>query len=69
MCCTRDINTKKYEECRTNLPEDFAELVIEGGNHAFFGTYGLQEGDGTATIENSSQIAMAVDFTIENIRE
>lgn len=63
------LNTKKYEECRTNLPEDFAELVIEGGNHAFFGTYGLQERDGTATIENSSQIAIAVDFTIESIKE
>ena len=63
------LNTKKYEECRANLPENFAELVIEGGNHAFFGTYGLQEGDGTATIENSSQIAIAVEFTMESIRE
>lgn len=63
------LNIKKYEECRTNLPDDFAELIIEGGNHAFFGTYGLQEGDGTATIENSSQIAIAVEFTIKNIRE
>lgn len=63
------LNIKKYEECRTNLPDNFAELIIEGGNHAFFGTYGLQEGDGTATIENSSQIAIAVEFTIKSIRE
>jgi len=63
------LNAKKYEDCRVNLPEGFAELVIEGGNHAFFGTYGLQEGDGTATIENGSQIAIAVDFMLESIRE
>ena len=62
------LNAEKYEECRANLPEDVSELVIEGGNHAFFGTYGLQEGDGTATIANDSQIATAVDYTIKSIR-
>ncbi len=62
------LNAEKYEECRGNLPESVAELVIEGGNHAFFGTYGLQDGDGTATIANDSQIATAVDYTIESIR-
>jgi len=62
------LNAEKYEECRTNLPEGAEELVIEGGNHAFFGTYGLQEGDGTATITNDSQIALAVEFTLESIR-
>lgn len=63
------LNLKKYEECSKNLPKDFSELIIEGGNHAFFGTYGLQEGDGTATIDNNSQIASAVKFTMESIRE
>jgi len=62
------LNAEKYEECRVNLPESVAELVIEGGNHAFFGTYGLQDGDGTATIANDSQIATAVAYTIESIR-
>ena len=42
--------------------------MIEGGNHAFFGTYGEQEGDGTATIDNATQIAVTVKFTMENIR-
>ena len=63
------LNIEKYEECKKNLPEDFAELVIEGGNHAFFGTYGLQEGDGTATIENGSQIGIAAEFIMESVRE
>ncbi len=62
------LNAEKYEECRENMPEDVAELIIEGGNHAFFGSYGLQEGDGTATITNDSQIATAVEFTIRSIR-
>lgn len=62
------LNAEKYEECRENLPEGKAEFVIEGGNHAFFGTYGEQEGDGTATIDNASQIAVTVKFTMENIR-
>lgn len=62
------LNAEKYEECRANLPESVAELVIEGGNHAFFGTYGLQEGDGTATIANDEQIAIAVEYTLEHIR-
>ena len=62
------LNIEKYEECRKNLPENTAELVIEGGNHAFFGTYGEQDGDGTATIENGSQIAIVVEFTMEQIR-
>ncbi len=30
-------------------------LRIEGGNHAQFGNYGLQDGDGTATISRESQ--------------
>lgn len=62
------LNEEKYEECRVNLPENAAELVIDGGNHAYFGSYGLQEGDGTATIENASQIEIAVAFTVEAVR-
>ena len=65
---TTPSNAEKYEECRANLPEDAAELIIEGGNHAYFGSYGLQDGDGTATITNDIQIADAVEFTMENIR-
>lgn len=59
------LNAEKYQECRVNLPESVAQFVIEGGNHVFFGTYGLQEGDGTATITYESQIADAVGFTRE----
>lgn len=64
----RVLNAEKYQECKTNLPAESAELVIEGGNHAFFGNYGHQKGDGEAEITNESQIQAAVEFTLENIR-
>ena len=35
-------------------------LEISGGNHAYFGNYGEQAGDGTATISRESQQAQAV---------
>lgn len=51
------LNMEKYEKYRTNLPADFEEHILEGGNHAGFGFYGPQEGDGTATISSREQIA------------
>ena len=38
------LNLEKYEQYRSNLPEDTLETVLEGGNHAGFGSYGPQEG-------------------------
>ena len=51
------LNMEKYEKYRTNLPADFEEHILEGGNHAGFGFYGPQEGDGTAAISSREQIA------------
>lgn len=36
-------------------PADFTEIVIEGGNHAQFGNYGEQKGDGKASITADRQ--------------
>jgi len=60
------LNMEKYEEYRSNLPEDVYELIIEGGNHAGFGSYGAQEGDGEAAISSSEQIEAAVEFFVNN---
>jgi len=60
------LNMEKYEEYRSNLPEDVYELIIEGGNHAGFGSYGAQEGDGEAAISSSEQIEVAVEFFVNN---
>lgn len=40
---------------RSLLPEGSKELVIEGGNHAQFGLYGKQKGDGEAAITSEDQ--------------
>ena len=32
------LNLEKYEECKGNLPANTEEFIIEGGNHAFFGS-------------------------------
>lgn len=55
------LNRSEYEKCLENLPDDFFEHAIAGGNHAFFGSYGLQDGDGTATITNEEQKEAAVE--------
>lgn len=61
------LNMEKYRENSANLPEDTVEYVIEGGNHACFGTYGEQEGDGKALITNKEQIDITVRQIIEFI--
>ena len=49
------LDLEKYEEAKSNLPENFKEVVIDGGNHAQFGDYGEQDGDGKATITAEEQ--------------
>lgn len=55
------MNREKYEKNKSNLPEDFSEIVIDGGSHAYFGMYGEQEGDGVATITPREQIALTAN--------
>lgn len=55
------INREKYQQCRQNLPENFQEIVIDGGCHAYFGMYGLQSGDGAPTVANEAQIILTAD--------
>ena len=50
------LNHEKYEQYIGNLPSNYKEVIIEGGNHAGFGMYGEQAGDGTSTITNEEQI-------------
>ena len=57
---------KKYQP---NLPDDFSQLCIEGGCHAYFGSYGEQEGDGKPTITPEEQVRQTVEFITENLQE
>ena len=58
ICGSEDgvLNMDKYDKYRSNLAE-LTEVVLEGGNHAGFGFYGPQEGDGAASITNLEQIS------------
>lgn len=53
------LNRTKYDECLENLPSGYTELIIPGGIHSYFGSYGLQEGDGTPEIANAEQLDFA----------
>ena len=48
----------KYEAAKAKCPKQTREFIIEGGNHAQFGAYGAQKGDGVANISNSEQWAI-----------
>ena len=63
------MNREKYEKNKENLPEDFAEIVIDGGSHAYFGMYGEQSGDGKATISREHQIFFSADAIVDFLYE
>ena len=52
---------------RANLPESTIEVVIDGGNHAQFGSYGTQKGDGEAAVTREAQQAFALQCLLELI--
>ena len=61
------LNLEKYQQYRSNLPQDTLELVLEGGNHAGFGSYGPQEGDGISPLEPGVQLTWTADRICEFI--
>ncbi|MET1052566.1 MAG: alpha/beta hydrolase [Mycetocola sp.] len=44
---------EKIADSATLLPDDAVTVVIPGGNHADFGDYGIQPGDGTSTTSDT----------------
>ena len=59
------LNMEKRTEADQYLPKDYEIKVIEGGNHAQFGNYGEQKGDGEALISREKQ----QEITAEKIGE
>lgn len=49
------LDRNSLEKYMKYLPSNYASYQIEGGNHAQFGWYGAQKGDGVATIETKIQ--------------
>jgi hypothetical protein len=61
------LNRAKREEGRKYMPQA-QELVLQGGNHAQFGNYGRQEGDGEASISVQEQQEQAASFLLQAIQ-
>ncbi len=54
------LDREVYEKSKNNFPNDCKEVVIHGGNHSQFGSYGLQKNDNTSKISNEKQIEDSV---------
>lgn len=61
------INKNKYNDSKNLWPEIQQEYVIEGGNHANFGNYGNQKGDGISKITKEEQQKFVRDKLYEKI--
>jgi len=60
------LNRSKLEKAIRYLPDSGEVYVIEGGNHAQFGNYGIQSGDGNAVISPKEQQQRTVEWILEN---
>ena len=49
------MNHDEYEKKKSLLPSQQEEIILEGGNHAYYGNYGEQKGDGVASISRDEQ--------------
>lgn len=61
------LNMKAYNKKLSNLPDDYVEVVIDGGCHCYFGDYGMQSGDGKPTITLEEQTSETVDAIMDFI--
>jgi pimeloyl-ACP methyl ester carboxylesterase len=67
---TQDISSADiFENKRPLLPMASEFVVIQGGNHAQFGDYGVQPGDHKATITRVDQQKQVVNATAEFLKE
>ena len=62
-------NRKEYEKSRDHFPAGADELIIEGGNHAGFGNYGIQEGNGKAEITQLQQQEITANAIIKFVSQ
>lgn len=58
------LNMESFEENQSNLPSHAEIAIIEGGNHAQFGNYGVQDGDGVASIASSEQYSQTQNLLL-----
>ncbi|MCR5785937.1 MAG: alpha/beta hydrolase [Eubacterium sp.] len=63
------LNWDMYYENNVNLPDDFKEVMIEGGIHSYFGDYGIQRKDGTPLISKEEQHEKITEEILNFIEE
>lgn len=61
------LNREKLEEGSEFVPEHYTEIGLGGANHAGFGNYGVQKGDGEATMEKGKQQDVTVQYIMRMI--
>ena len=61
------LNMARYSKYKKLAPDDAGEFVIQGGNHAWFGSYGSQAGDGEAFITPAEQQRETVRDILETL--
>ena len=61
------INREKLKESSEFVPEHYTEIGLGGANHAGFGNYGVQKGDGEATMEKDKQQDVTVQYIMRMI--
>lgn len=61
------VDKENYERTKTLLPADTKYFVIEGGNHSYFGYYGMQKDDMGGTISRWDQHNIVVQNIMEMI--
>jgi len=61
------LNRTKLAEGEQYLPQTHESYEIEGGNHAQFGDYGAQRGDGEAAISAEEQQRLTAEAILQNL--
>lgn len=55
----------KVEAGRQYMPQRYLEVCIQGGNHAQFGAYGAQKGDGKAQLTSQEQRQQTIEAILQ----
>ncbi len=63
------LNRERFENAKTLLPSSTRYLTIDGANHAGFGHYGPQRGDGEAWIPPDQQLNRTAAAILQWIQE
>ena len=58
------LSMDRYTDNKAYFPDDLVEIIIGGGNHAYFGNYGEQAGDGQAQISREEQQRITIEAII-----